>query len=278
MLMSTSRATPTGIGANNATEGDNLNFLNVITAPVTAPITANQQGGQSTTPFNAPEPYPTGGYFANATATNPAFPTASPISPVFFQAGSQNISVPFADLGYQQVVGGNSNSATTALFSSRFGTGNRWEFGYMDTDDYGWLVSILDHVSSGQNISVPGGTVLFNDPTGFLQGYQTSISGELRRRPERQPHLRPQRLCPADGNRHAGTDHCQYAADRASAGHHVDVPHGSDFARSSRYGSLFPAAHLAQRQSGCGRHAGLYHLCASWRRRSGVHPDLYTRW
>jgi hypothetical protein len=49
----------------------------------------------------------------------------------------------------------------------------------MDTDDTGWLVSILDHISSGQNVSLPGGTVLFNDPTGFLQGYQTAISGDF---------------------------------------------------------------------------------------------------
>jgi len=177
MLMSTSRASTSGIGANNATEGDNLQFLNVITAPVTAPITANQQNSLGNTPFNAPVPYPAGGYFPTATVANPQLPTASPISPVFFNAGAQQIEVPFADLTTQNVVGGNANSTTTGLLSSRFGTGNRWEFGYLDTDDTGWLVSILDHISSGQNVALPGGTVLFNDPTGFLAGYQTSISG-----------------------------------------------------------------------------------------------------
>jgi hypothetical protein len=178
MLMSTSRASTSGIGANNATEGDNLQFLNVITAPVTAPITANQQNSLSTTPFQAPEPFPAGGYFPTASPTNPQLPTASPISPVFFNAGAEQISVPFADLGGGNIVGGNANSTTTGVLTSRFGNGNRWEFGYLDTDDTGWLVSILDHISSGQNVSLPGGTVLFNDPTGFLAGYQTAISGD----------------------------------------------------------------------------------------------------
>ena len=44
MLMSTSRAAPTGIGAQNAREGTNLQFLNVITNPITAPITSPSSG------------------------------------------------------------------------------------------------------------------------------------------------------------------------------------------------------------------------------------------
>ncbi|HTU26239.1 MAG TPA: hypothetical protein VMF30_12615 [Pirellulales bacterium] len=177
LLMSTSRAEPTGIGANNATEGDTLNFLNVVTTPVTAPVTGPQQGQAGNTTFNAPQSaYP---LFPNASPTNPQFPGASPISPVFYQGGTEQVEVPFSDLTYSNVVGGNYNSSTTGVLTSRFGTGNRWEFGYMDTDDKGWLVSILDHISSGQNVSLPGGTVLFNDPTGILQGYQTSISGDF---------------------------------------------------------------------------------------------------
>ncbi|HEX4144165.1 MAG TPA: hypothetical protein VHY91_11590 [Pirellulales bacterium] len=204
MLMSTSRASTSGIGANNATEGDSLQFLNVISSPVTAPITANAQAQAGFTAFNALEPYVNGkqgvglipgtntpAYFPTATGPtfvggietnpgNPIFPTAAPNNPVFYLAGAATqINVPFADLNYQNIVGGNYNSDTTGVLSSRFGTGNRWEFGYMDTDDTGWLVSILDHISSGQNVSLPGGTVLFNDPTGFLQGYQTSISGDF---------------------------------------------------------------------------------------------------
>ncbi len=64
-----------------------------------------------------------------------------------------------------------SNSENTSQLVSRFGPGNRWEFGYMDTNDYGWLVSVIDHVSQNQAFSGIGGTVLFADPTGFLQGF-----------------------------------------------------------------------------------------------------------
>jgi hypothetical protein len=193
MLMSTSRPAPSGIGANNATEGDTLNFLNVITSPITAPVTSPQQivqggspgsfssGGGASTTINAPaSSYAGAGLFPTATVTNPAFPGAQPITPTFFQAGSEQIEVPFALLTQgTNLVGQNSNSASTGILTSRFGTGNRWEFGYMDTDDYGWLVSILDHINSGQNVSLPGGTVLFNDPLGLLQGYQTGAGGNF---------------------------------------------------------------------------------------------------
>ncbi len=175
VYFSTSRAATTTVGATNATEGDNLNFLNVITSPITAPITGPQQTSFGNTTFNAPAgTYP---YFPTATVANPAFPNANPVSPVFFEAGQQQISIPFSDLTPQNIVGGNYNSNTTAALTSRFGTGNRWEFGYMDVNDTGWLVSILDHISTGQNVTLQGGTVLFNDPTGFLQGFQTSLSG-----------------------------------------------------------------------------------------------------
>ncbi|MEX0679105.1 MAG: BBP7 family outer membrane beta-barrel protein [Pirellulales bacterium] len=45
--------------------------------------------------------------------------------------------------------------------------GNRWEVGYTDTDDYGWLVSVLDHVSQGQYCIADNPAILFGDP-GFL--------------------------------------------------------------------------------------------------------------
>jgi hypothetical protein len=64
-----------------------------------------------------------------------------------------------------------SNSANTSQLRSKFGPGGRYEFGYMDTNDYGWLCSIISHVSQNQGYSETGATVLFNDPTGFLQGF-----------------------------------------------------------------------------------------------------------
>ena len=170
MLMSTSRAATTSIGALNAQEQTNLTLYNVITNPVTAPVTGPQSGIVNA--FTYPQ-------LTSATVANPAFPNASPLNPFFLDFGPINASLPFSALGPQQIVGGNYNSNTTGVLESRFGTGNRWEFGYVDTDDYGWLVSILDHISGGQNVQMPGGTVLFNDPTGFLQGFQTSLSGNF---------------------------------------------------------------------------------------------------
>ncbi len=59
----------------------------------------------------------------------------------------------------------------TSQLRSKFGPGNRWEFGYMDTNDYGWLFSVIDNVSQNQTYASSGDAVLFYDPTGFLQGY-----------------------------------------------------------------------------------------------------------
>ncbi len=64
----------------------------------------------------------------------------------------------------------------TSQLRSRFGPGNRWEFGYMDTNDYGWLVSVLDNVNQNQTYVSSGDAVLFADPTGFLQGYVAPVS------------------------------------------------------------------------------------------------------
>ncbi len=69
-----------------------------------------------------------------------------------------------------------TNGDNTSQLRSKFGPGNRWEFGYMDTNDYGWLVSVLDNVSQNQTYAGEGGAVLFYDPTGFLQGYVAPVS------------------------------------------------------------------------------------------------------
>ncbi len=48
--------------------------------------------------------------------------------------------------------------------------GNRWELGYIDTDDYGWLVSVLDHVSQGQYFVADQPAFFFGDPARVLTG------------------------------------------------------------------------------------------------------------
>ena len=48
------------------------------------------------------------------------------------------------------------------------GWGNRWEVGYIDTDNYGWLCSVLDHVSQSQYRVANNPAVRFGDPTGIL--------------------------------------------------------------------------------------------------------------
>jgi len=60
------------------------------------------------------------------------------------------------------------NSLDTDFLKNEFGFGNRFEFGYMDTNDYGWLVGVLSHVEQTQELILPSATVLFNDPQGFL--------------------------------------------------------------------------------------------------------------
>ena len=99
-----------------------------------------------------------------------------------------------------------TNSDNTNQLRSKFGPGNRWEFGYMDTNDYGWLVSVIDHVSQNQTYAGTGGGVLFNDPTGYLQGFVAPVDyrrccrwrwcgcgNPRRRRPQRQSDFRPRR-------------------------------------------------------------------------------------
>lgn len=50
------------------------------------------------------------------------------------------------------------------------GWGNRWELGYIDTDDYGWLVSVLDHVSQSNYQIVQDPSFSLGDPLGLLSG------------------------------------------------------------------------------------------------------------
>lgn len=60
------------------------------------------------------------------------------------------------------------NSLSTGIFTAKGSWGNRWETGYMDVNDRGWLVSVIDHVAQTQNFQYANATVLFNDPNGVL--------------------------------------------------------------------------------------------------------------
>jgi hypothetical protein len=61
----------------------------------------------------------------------------------------------------------NGPSVDNSWIGATGGWGNRWELGYTDTDDYGWLFSVLDHVSQGQYRTDFSPAFLFGDP-GFL--------------------------------------------------------------------------------------------------------------
>jgi hypothetical protein len=60
------------------------------------------------------------------------------------------------------------NSLNTSIFTAKGSWGNRWETGFMDVNDRGWLVSVIDHVAQTQNFQYANATVLFNDPNGVL--------------------------------------------------------------------------------------------------------------
>jgi hypothetical protein len=67
------------------------------------------------------------------------------------------------------------NSADTGFMQANGAWGNRWELGYIDTDNYGWMASVLDHVSQGQFHRVNNAEVEFNDPNGLLTGFIPNV-------------------------------------------------------------------------------------------------------
>ena len=67
------------------------------------------------------------------------------------------------------------NGVNTGWLTAAGGWGNRWEFGYVDTDNYGWLVSVLDRVSQGQHSVAENALVQFDDPNNLLSGFLPSV-------------------------------------------------------------------------------------------------------
>lgn len=63
------------------------------------------------------------------------------------------------------------NSFDTGVFNGDFGWGNRYDLGYVDMNNCGWLVSILSELNQNQTYNNPGGVILFDDPDGLLSNY-----------------------------------------------------------------------------------------------------------
>jgi hypothetical protein len=70
------------------------------------------------------------------------------------------------------------NTVDTGKFTANGGWGNRWEVGYMDDTNYGYLVSILDHVQQSQYHVDNNVLMQFDDPGLLLEGTElVSILG-----------------------------------------------------------------------------------------------------
>jgi len=71
------------------------------------------------------------------------------------------------------------NSVDTGFMEANGAWGNRWELGYIDTDNYGWMTSIIDHVSQGQYHVGTNVNMQFDDPQGLLQGFELLSDGTV---------------------------------------------------------------------------------------------------
>jgi hypothetical protein len=94
-------------------------------------------------------------------------PTATGVGVSFPNGVIFNPEIPIDVQGIPTIF---TNTVDTAYFTANGAWGNRWELGYMDTDDYGWLVSVLDHVSQSQYKEHQSAILNFNDPGNLLEG------------------------------------------------------------------------------------------------------------
>jgi hypothetical protein len=60
------------------------------------------------------------------------------------------------------------NSVSTNLLNASTGWGNRFDLGYMQDNNNGWLVSVTSNVGNGQQFNMDNALVLFDDPNSFL--------------------------------------------------------------------------------------------------------------
>jgi hypothetical protein len=62
------------------------------------------------------------------------------------------------------------NSVDTSKFTANGAWGNRWEVGYVDNNNTGWMVSVLDHVQQSQYHIDNAVQMQFTDPGNLLLG------------------------------------------------------------------------------------------------------------
>lgn len=95
----------------------------------------------------------------------------SPGSPEKAYVGSETGPIPF--FPGDALLGSffpNGPSVDNRFITAHGMWGNRWELGYTDVDDYGWLVSVLDHVSQGTYRSDFNPAFMLGDPNGITDG------------------------------------------------------------------------------------------------------------
>jgi|GEM_PF-1922438 len=96
----------------------------------------------------------------------------SPASPEKAYIGSETGPIPF--FPGDAMLGSffpNGPSVDNRFITAHGMWGNRWELGYTDVDDYGWLVSILDHVSQGTYRVDNQPAFMLGDPNGITDAF-----------------------------------------------------------------------------------------------------------
>lgn len=105
--------------------------------------------------------------FAKPSATQVGSPTATGTAISFPDGIDPTSGLPILEQGIPTIL---TNTVDTNFLEANGAWGNRWELGYIDTDNYGWLVGILDHVSQSQFSEQNQVIMQFDDPANLLQG------------------------------------------------------------------------------------------------------------
>ena len=124
--------------------------------------------------------------------------------------------------------GGNFNGSIDSSFIKAIGAwGNRWEIGYADDTNFGWLVSVLDHVHQGQYQTVNQAKMTLGDPNllveGFLIDPDTSVVTDVGQLPGLFQQLLMQNLTTLNGLELSRT----YRAPRLHGGGFFEVIYGA---------------------------------------------------
>ncbi len=91
----------------------------------------------------------------------------SPASPEKAYIGSEVEPSPVPPFEEVNTFFPNGPSVDNRFITAHGMWGNRWELGYTDVDDYGWLVSVLDHVSQGTYRTDFNPAFILTDPNGI---------------------------------------------------------------------------------------------------------------